>query len=678
MLNLNIRPLLLILLLAPFTRADEPYSDPLTPQDLPRLPEKQWPGLFQIPEELRGTASEIERLERQLAKLPPLQDTRSFQAYGYHSDYLPVEENQPGAPRWTIDLHWVGAPNVEDQAFVMVPARDYRSEAPQAYAFPKRFRLRAFQEGGSEVLLDWTEEDFPDPELRPVYFRLPEIVSSHWRLEVFAGVQERNLEYFALGRVYIICFGEPWNVHQIKASSSYESPPYWSIPYLTDEEYTLGLPLGDRSSDEGDFYLPLQKGRMQKSVIIEIEFPSTVKAGWLNLLPAQAPGRISVPGYGFPRSLQIERVRRQGQDVAVTRWFDLESTNPGDNLVRKRGLGLTLDALRFECSDFPSYAGEAAFALGEIQLTHRAKVIAPQEPPVVLVNGKPVELDTTPLVDGITHGRKIIGIGEWLQGLAAAKPLERQLSLARKEEQRLKARLERVQTNIVVVLISLLTITLGILATAYWIGRRRSLLRLRNQIRSDLHDDVGSKVAAIGLASTFVQAYAAEPAVKERASRIRAIADRMHQGLRDVLWMTDGRSDTVEAVIRKLGDSARQLVGEEQLILHCPPWRELSRRKVRLETKRDLLFFFKEALHNASAHAAAENIEVTIAWAQRILTVTVRDDGIGFVMPATNDHAGGSHLGLRTMQERARRLHGELIIRSNPGAGTTVRLQVRL
>jgi signal transduction histidine kinase len=55
-----------------------------------------------------------------------------------------------------------------------------------------------------------------------------------------------------------------------------------------------------------------------------------------------------------------------------------------------------------------------------------------------------------------------------------------------------------------------------------------------------------------------------------------------------------------------------------------------------------------------------------------ILEVT--DDGVGFD-PAAAQEQGG--FGLRSMEERATRLGGNLIVQSSPGQGTRVRVEVR-
>ncbi len=92
---------------------------------------------------------------------------------------------------------------------------------------------------------------------------------------------------------------------------------------------------------------------------------------------------------------------------------------------------------------------------------------------------------------------------------------------------------------------------------------------------------------------------------------------------------------------------------------------------------RDLYYLVREALHNAAKHAQARQVEVIVAYDAAELVVTVKDDGIGFDVPA--DLASGmraNHLGLMGMQQRARRLAGRLHIHSQPQRGTTVVVHV--
>jgi signal transduction histidine kinase len=81
-----------------------------------------------------------------------------------------------------------------------------------------------------------------------------------------------------------------------------------------------------------------------------------------------------------------------------------------------------------------------------------------------------------------------------------------------------------------------------------------------------------------------------------------------------------------------------------------------------------------EALHNALRHARAEHVVVWLKEGDGALVVEVTDDGVGF--QPDRAELRSRHLGLTSMEERARELGGRLEIRSAPGVGTTVRLEL--
>ena len=82
---------------------------------------------------------------------------------------------------------------------------------------------------------------------------------------------------------------------------------------------------------------------------------------------------------------------------------------------------------------------------------------------------------------------------------------------------------------------------------------------------------------------------------------------------------------------------------------------------------------FKEALQNVVKHADASSVRVEVRYHAPQLTLTVRDDGNGF--DGNRPDLGN---GLVLMKQRAAKHKGTLQVSSTPGAGTTVRLSVRL
>jgi len=96
------------------------------------------------------------------------------------------------------------------------------------------------------------------------------------------------------------------------------------------------------------------------------------------------------------------------------------------------------------------------------------------------------------------------------------------------------------------------------------------------------------------------------------------------------------------------------------------------------EVEVNLYRVVQEALTNVTRHAAAR--QVTIRLVELVeneepfrLTLTIQDDGRGFVVPTgAHDLTAQDHFGLVSMQERVNLIGGAWTIESTPGQGTTV------
>ena len=91
-------------------------------------------------------------------------------------------------------------------------------------------------------------------------------------------------------------------------------------------------------------------------------------------------------------------------------------------------------------------------------------------------------------------------------------------------------------------------------------------------------------------------------------------------------------------------------------------------------TARPLQCMIAEALTNIARHTQAHQVGVSATLHHDLLTVEVRDDGVGFD-PAHLPQAPG-HYGLRGLCERADLAGGSFEIVSAKGMGTTLRLHL--
>ncbi len=95
------------------------------------------------------------------------------------------------------------------------------------------------------------------------------------------------------------------------------------------------------------------------------------------------------------------------------------------------------------------------------------------------------------------------------------------------------------------------------------------------------------------------------------------------------------------------------------------------------EVEVTLLRAAQEALANVARHAKASRVGLTLSYMGDVVTLDVRDDGIGFPVddwPAARRADGG--YGLTVMRQRVARVGGELAVESEPGGGTAVSASV--
>ncbi|MEU3643181.1 sensor histidine kinase [Lentzea sp. NPDC034063] len=94
-------------------------------------------------------------------------------------------------------------------------------------------------------------------------------------------------------------------------------------------------------------------------------------------------------------------------------------------------------------------------------------------------------------------------------------------------------------------------------------------------------------------------------------------------------------------------------------------------REMHPEVEVALLRTAQEALANVAKHASASRVGLTLSYMEDVVTLDVRDDGVGFDLARPSDG-----FGLPAMRHRVHRLSGALFVESEPGAGTAISARV--
>ncbi|MBB5112612.1 signal transduction histidine kinase [Micromonospora echinospora] len=194
----------------------------------------------------------------------------------------------------------------------------------------------------------------------------------------------------------------------------------------------------------------------------------------------------------------------------------------------------------------------------------------------------------------------------------------------------------------------------------------------RQRMAREIHDTL-----AQGLAGILTQLQAAEQHA-DRAEAWRRHVDNARNLARDSL--TEARR-TVHAVQPDVLAEARL---PEAISDVTRRWSQVHRIDAVLTTTGDprpmhadvevtLLRAAQEALANVAKHARASRVGLTLSYMEDLVTLDVRDDGVGFELGARRaDGAGDGGFGLAGMRQRVQRLAGRLDIESEPGGGTAI------
>jgi signal transduction histidine kinase len=209
-------------------------------------------------------------------------------------------------------------------------------------------------------------------------------------------------------------------------------------------------------------------------------------------------------------------------------------------------------------------------------------------------------------------------------------------------------------------------------AGLYEQSRELSILAERNRLALELHDVVSQKLFSMMLtAEVVITQLERDPASARRhAERLRGLARDALDELRSLilgLRPPELERDGLEGALRKEIEMLGRAHAVEIELLSEP-----ASRVGGGDGERDfvILRIVHEALQNALRHAGADHIVVRLRGA----TVEVSDDGSGF--EPDRAEVRSRHLGLTSMEERARELGGRLLIISRLGEGTTVRLEL--
>jgi hypothetical protein len=596
-------------------------------------------------------------------ELPVMPDLDALGTHGFHSDF--TEESEIN---W-LEITWDQPRRIDGLA--MIPTRlSTQSGRRSNYGLPRRMRIEALLPGatGRVTLAEIGDTRLDLRRGDPIFleFAAVEVVALRLVPIDLPTLPGKSVRFFSLAELMV--FDGPENIAsngRFSANYSIDTEVGWNIGYLVDGQ----SPLGPAEMPEPGNSLGWHGDPVQNELIptwAQIDLGEVRDFDAIRLVAARGDAPIKGPGFGFPVWFRLEVT----DDPAAGPWTMLWETgtrnfpNPGYNPVRfpfdpARGRFVRLTALKLHQ---PDHFTTPRVLVSEFEVLHHGHNIAfgkevrtPDRAASIPHDSKRV-WSRAGLTDGHSSTGRLIPDREWVSRLSRRFDLlceQQALSQVR------KSLVDRHQRVFLFVCFGALFA--AVLGLAVWqvrtrLASRRQVAGLRRRISSDLHDEVGSTLATIALLSDL-------PPAAGTLGEINRLARESSESLREIVEITLAPGRLRKPLVERLRDIASVMLRHHRWTFEGGEVPELH-----LEQRRNLVFFFKEALHNILRHAHASEVGIRFQQKAGALELSIHDNGRGMDLASAGD-------GLHTLHQRAESLRGELEVDSRPGDGTRLVLR---
>jgi signal transduction histidine kinase/streptogramin lyase len=207
-------------------------------------------------------------------------------------------------------------------------------------------------------------------------------------------------------------------------------------------------------------------------------------------------------------------------------------------------------------------------------------------------------------------------------------------------------------------------------------SRFDAILTERTRIAREIHDTLAQGFVGVSMQLELTAHLLAQSRVLEASQQVDRTRDSVREGLADArrsIW--DLRATGTQATLpMRLTHLVEQSATE-----HLKTDIDIGGiyRTLSPSLENEVLRVAQEALANAVRHSGAARVSLDLRYHPNELTLTIRDNGIGFQATDTTLPAKG-HFGLQGMRERTDQIGGTLNVASSPETGTTITLSVPL
>ena len=195
--------------------------------------------------------------------------------------------------------------------------------------------------------------------------------------------------------------------------------------------------------------------------------------------------------------------------------------------------------------------------------------------------------------------------------------------------------------------------------------------RMRLQISSNLHDEVGSMLSGLAMQAEIME-MKAQPEDKAGLRYLTDISRQAVSKMRDLVWSIDTRRAKVKDLVERMQEHAEEMLIPKEISFQFHLNNLPTQKTLQIDTRQQLQLIFREAITNIVKHTDSSQVSIHLHDDNTAFTMSIQDNGSEAMLKWERPSSG---LGIENMKMRAEKLGGTL--RVTPSLeGTTVTLSM--
>ena len=196
-----------------------------------------------------------------------------------------------------------------------------------------------------------------------------------------------------------------------------------------------------------------------------------------------------------------------------------------------------------------------------------------------------------------------------------------------------------------------------------------SIIRERERITADLHDDVGATLSSLNIYGDLAHSiWEANPEKsKEMVGKIAGQSRELMLRMSDIIWSMKPNGNDSGGLTPRIRNFAQELLSGKGILVDISIDETVVATITNPMVRKNIILIIKEAMNNVAKYSNATHVEIFLGKKENGVHLSIMDDGIGFERDTVKMGNG-----LGNMAARCRQMEGSFEVISHKGQGTTI------